>query len=282
MSAKVDVAPAAEQAEVKQGITLLIVDPQNDFHEGGSLAVPGANADAERVAKLIKEKGDIIDDIIVTMDSHHPLHIAHSCFWVNAEGKNPDPFTLLSKEDVEAGKWKTAMPEFEQWGKDYTTKLEASGKFKLCIWPEHCRVGSKGHNVVDVIQKELEDWGRRRFRHVHYVHKGENFRTEMYSVIKAEVPLADDPSTQENKVLLERLQKGSKVVICGQALSHCVNYTARDVAAAWPKERIADLVLLTDGASNVAGFEAAGKQFVEDVEKLGVTLSSVDNFIANN
>ena len=33
--------------------TLLIIDPQNDFHAGGSLAVPGADEDALRLAAWI-------------------------------------------------------------------------------------------------------------------------------------------------------------------------------------------------------------------------------------
>lgn len=53
------------------GTALLIVDPQNDFHEGGSLAVPGANEDAERIAKLITDHAQTLDELIVTLDSHH-------------------------------------------------------------------------------------------------------------------------------------------------------------------------------------------------------------------
>ena len=90
--------------------TLLIVDSQNDFHAGGSLPVPNAEKDAERIASLIKsslseESSLEIDRIVATLDSHHKLHIAHPCFWVSKEGKRPDPFTLISSEDVKAGKW---------------------------------------------------------------------------------------------------------------------------------------------------------------------------------
>ena len=35
-------------------VVLLIIDPQVDFHEGGSLAVTGAAADSERVVALIE------------------------------------------------------------------------------------------------------------------------------------------------------------------------------------------------------------------------------------
>lgn len=54
-----------------EGTALLIVDPQMDFHEGGSLAVPGAAADAERIARMIADNSRMIDEIVVTMDSHH-------------------------------------------------------------------------------------------------------------------------------------------------------------------------------------------------------------------
>ncbi len=50
---------------------LLIIDPQIDFHVGGSLAVPGAEEDSKRTAKFIIDNMSSIDDIYVTMDSHH-------------------------------------------------------------------------------------------------------------------------------------------------------------------------------------------------------------------
>jgi hypothetical protein len=67
------------------GTTLLIIDPQIDFHpEGGqgtpfyhaqgSLAVAGANEDSERTAKLILDNINDINEIIVTLDSHHVRH----------------------------------------------------------------------------------------------------------------------------------------------------------------------------------------------------------------
>eukprot|EP00597_Dinobryon_sp_UTEXLB2267_P010866 CAMPEP_0170100334 /NCGR_PEP_ID=MMETSP0020_2-20130122/1595_1 /TAXON_ID=98059 /ORGANISM="Dinobryon sp., Strain UTEXLB2267" /LENGTH=117 /DNA_ID=CAMNT_0010323207 /DNA_START=38 /DNA_END=388 /DNA_ORIENTATION=+ len=34
--------------------SLFIIDPQVDFHPGGSLAVPGANEDSQRIADMIK------------------------------------------------------------------------------------------------------------------------------------------------------------------------------------------------------------------------------------
>lgn len=56
------------------GTALLVVDPQLDFHEGGSLAVPGATADSERTAKFIAKHSEIIDELIITLDSHQVSH----------------------------------------------------------------------------------------------------------------------------------------------------------------------------------------------------------------
>jgi nicotinamidase/pyrazinamidase len=116
--------------------TLFIIDPQNDFHPGGSLAIPTANEDSSRISKLIMEHGDQIDDIIVSLDSHQKLHIAHSLFWVNAAGEHPPPFTPIPLAAVENGEWKTSQPKWQDWGLAYVKQLEANKRFTLLIWPE--------------------------------------------------------------------------------------------------------------------------------------------------
>lgn len=117
--------------------TLFIIDPQNDFHPGGSLAIPTANEDSSRISQLIKEHGNEIDDIIVSLDSHQKLHIAHSLFWVNSKtGKHPSPFTPIPLLSVENGEWKTSQPQWQEWGLAYVKQLEANKRFTLLIWPE--------------------------------------------------------------------------------------------------------------------------------------------------
>lgn len=77
--------------------------------------------------------------------------------------------------------------------------------------------------------------------------QGENNLTEMYSAIEAEVPLPEDPRTLTNFELVGGLKRAGKVIIGGQALSHCVNYTTRDLLRYWAPRDPADLVLLLDG-----------------------------------
>lgn len=59
---------------------LFIIDPQVDFHTG-SLKVPGAEEDSVRIAEMIKENMDSIDEIVISLDSHNRNHIAHAVFW---------------------------------------------------------------------------------------------------------------------------------------------------------------------------------------------------------
>ena len=70
-----------------------------------------------------------------------------------------------------------------------------------------------------------------------------------------------------------------QVAICGEAKSHCVNYSTRDLLSAWPEERASDIILLTDATSAVTGFEAAADKFESDMRAAGVTLATTTDFV---
>eukprot|EP00978_Attheya_sp_CCMP212_P032175 scaffold124175_cov49-Attheya_sp.AAC.4 len=281
--------------------TLLLVDVQNSFHPGGSLAIPTADEDAVRIATLIRSSSSSIDRIVATMDSHHKLHIAHPSFWVSGDdmGKHPDPFSLISTVDIISGKWKPrpdlVLPagdphvdpsifhgyeatvtsdgsnfDLTKYCIEYTRRLEAKGRFQLCIWPEHCLIGSNGHNIVSDVRAAMDEWSDATGRSVEFVHKGQNLLTEMYSALAAEVPVST--STSFNSILFESLRQSNTLLVCGQAMSHCVNYTLRDIVENWPTEERDKIFLLTDCASAVPEFEAAADIFMKDMKESGVNL----------
>lgn len=66
--------------------------------------------------------------------------------------------------------------------------------------------------------------------------------------------------------------------MCGQALSHCVNYTVRDIVEHWPKDEAGKLTVLSDCASSVPGFEEAGEVFVRDMREAGVNVETSETF----
>lgn len=289
----------------RTGTTLLLIDVQKDFHPGGSLAIPTADQDAERIAALIRTNADKIDRIVATMDSHQKLHIAHPGFWCpgpagNDKKKRPDPFTIISADDLVRGVWKprddlnlpedlstifdsSVFPNVEKLldpasGKldlnkyciEYARRLEEKGRFKLCIWPEHCLIGSPGHGLVISVLDAINEWSHKTGRSAEWVLKGQHLLTEMYSALAADVPVSKD--TAFNETLQSSLEQSDRLIVCGQAMSHCVNYTMRDIVNHWPKNEASKIELLTDCASPVPGFEDAAALFQKDMEQAGIKL----------
>lgn len=149
----------------------------------------------------------------------------------------------------------------------YTSRLEQKGRFQLTIWPVHCVEGTSGHEIVPNLAEAVAYWesktgkGRIVVKKVllvasHYVaclkgnvmsRQGQSCVTEMYSALQAEVPIDADSSTCFNEDLLSMLQSQQKVVIVGQALSHCVNFSTRDIVDKWAPLPMSNLVVITDG-----------------------------------
>ena len=196
-----------------QKTSIFIIDPQVDFHPGGSLAVPGADEDSQRIAHMIKKNKQFIHEIFVSMDSHYPTHIAHAIFWVNEKGEHPEPFTVIRYVDVKTGVWvpKENTSEVMEWCKKYIKALERKGRMKLTIWPPHCIIGSRGHCIVPAINEALQEWAAYSHRPVTYVLKGQNCRTEMYSALEAEVVDPWDSTTALNNDLLSMLRVSERV-----------------------------------------------------------------------
>ena len=253
-------------------IQLLIIDPQNDFCDlaGAALPVPGATADLQRVAALIERYGSQFSEIHVSLDSHHPLDIAHPVWWQNQSGEAPAPFTLITAAEVAGGVWRARDPAQQAVSLAYVTSLAERGRYQLVIWPEHCLIGSPGQAVEAGLLAALNQWGRQRLKTVHYVHKGSHPATEHYSAIQAEVPDTAEPATLPDQRWIARLAEADQILIAGEALSHCVASTVRDLAAVLGEAAISKLVLLTDCSSPVAGFEALGSQFIAEMTARGM------------
>ena len=255
---------------------LMIIDPQNDFHPGGSLGIDGANEDSARIASYIKANPNLIDEIFITLDSHHRLHIGHGVFWQDSDGNHPSPFTLIKSNDVEEGRWVPCDSSLLEYSLYYTKALEQRGRFVVCIWPEHCLIGTPGHAVVNELNEALQFWTETTMKTINYVMKGQNCMTEMYSAMQAEIPIPDDPSTCVDPVLITRLNMAEKLLICGEAKSHCVNYTMRDIVENWKGDN-ANLILLENCATSVPGFEKEGEIFVRDMKKEGCTVINIED-----
>ena len=70
-----------------------------------------------------------------------------------------------------------------------------------------------------------------------------------------------------NFTFIDKLKEFEHIIIVGEALSHCVANTVRDLSVYIPPYR---MIILTDCASNVAGFEQLGKDFINEYRAKGV------------
>jgi len=266
-------------------IELLIIDPQTDFCDPkGALYVPGAENDMLRLAAMVSRLKDKIDDIHVTLDSHHFVDIAHPIFWMNSQGQNPGPFTIISADDVRNGIWRTTNPQFQIRGKEYVETLEANGRYPLCIWPPHCLIGSWGYMVVPELFDVLVDW-EKQFAMVDYVTKGSNLWTEHYSAVQADVPDPSDPDTHLNMRIIETLQDADIILLAGEARSHCLANTVTDIADNFGEENIKKMILLEDATTDVGDppgttmFTDMGEAFVTNMKARGMQVSTTVDFL---
>jgi nicotinamidase-related amidase len=259
---------------------LIIIDPQNDFCDSkGSLFVGGADKDMNKLSKMINRIGHKLDDIHVTMDSHHLIDVAHPIMWIDSKGNHPTPFTIITVNDLKSGKWTTTNPMFQSRMISYCETLEKNSRYPLCIWPPHCLIGSWGHNIYPELYEAITKWEESCFAMVDYVTKGSNIWTEHYSAVQADVPDATDPGTMLNTRLIQTLQEADIILIAGEALSHCVANTIRDIANNFGEENIKKFLLLEDCCSSVTGFDQLGIDFIKEMTKRGMKISKSTEFM---
>ena len=274
---------------MRHNLHLLVIDPQNDFcdlpasylpalPDGGraapALPVAGAHADMQRLARLIDAGRDGIDGISVTLDAHHRLDVAHPTFWMDGDGRPVAPFTQITAADVRAGRWLPRNPGAFGRTLAYLEALEATGRYRLMVWPVHCEIGTWGQNVHADVRAAYNRWEERSLGIVDKIVKGTNPWTEHYSAVMAEVPDADDPATQLNVGFIDALLPADRVFIAGEAGSHCVKATTEHIAAQFGPARMDRLVLLTDCMSPVAGFEAQQDAFLRALLAQGAQVAT--------
>ncbi len=230
---------------------LLLVDVQNTFcipdYElfVGGRSGKGAVEDNIRLCEFIYQNLPHISKIACTLDTHTAMQIFHEVFWINEAGEHPVPLqTLITQADIEAGKWRVnpAVTEsvmgdqsqyewLKAYGEYYVETLTADGKYPLTIWPYHAMLGGIGHAVVSAVDEACFFHCVARKTEMHYEIKGRNPLTENYSVLSPEVLTDADGEIidKKNSEFLQTLLEYDRVVIAGQAKSHCVAWTVSDL-----------------------------------------------------
>ena len=248
----------------KFDVQVLIIDKQKDFcNPRGSLYVAGRSGtgaidDCDRASQWIYKNLGIIKEITTSLDTHYPIQIFFTSFWIGSDGKPLQSHTLIRlsaderrfenfrfgangievidgdvKPNPAIASWvcNGNYPFLIEYCKHYCRQLAKGGKYTLYLWPFHCEFGSPGYDLQGVIYEAVMFHAFTRQAPSHREAKGGHILSENYSVLSQEVMAYQDgsPLTQINAKFVSRLQKANMLVVFGEAASHCDKSTIEDV-----------------------------------------------------
>src|SRR5215212_5551921 len=226
---------------------LMLIDVQNTFcipefelYVGGRSG-RGAVEDNTRLCEFIYRNLGEITHITATLDTHKAMQVFHAIFFVDKDGNHPAPYTDIHVSELRDAQWKfnpalaaqfDIAPEYgQQMMIHYAEKLQKSGKYALTIWPYHAMLGGIGHSLVPVVEEAIFFHTMARLANPDVVIKGESPFTENYSVIGPEVltgPMDEVLGTHDQR-FIQQLHEFDRLIIAGQAKSHCVAWTVSDL-----------------------------------------------------
>jgi nicotinamidase-related amidase len=253
-------------AEDSFRLALLVVDVQNTF------CIPefelfvagrsgrGAVDDNRRLCEFVYRNLGAITQVLPSLDTHRAMQVFHAIWLVDDAGEHPEPYTLVSADDVASGRWKVNPAVAESLGYDYdylarelahyTRRLAEGGKYDLTIWPYHAMLGGIGHALVSAVEEAIFFHGVARSSQADFQVKGDETLTEHYSMLGPEVTEGPDgkPLGEKNEALIHKLLTFDAVAVAGQAKSHCVAWTIDDLLAS--ERRLAERIYLLEDCTS--------------------------------
>lgn len=252
------------------------IDIQQDFMDNGALGVPGAMQDVIRLGQFIYNNIEKISSIIVSLDTHEPAQIFHPYWWVDEAGNHPAPYTVIKPQDLTDSKWRAVIDP--ALSKHYVRQLEKTGK-QLIIWPYHCINGTTGWTLENQFSNIIHFMSVAADVPVEKICKGQNRHSEMYGIIRPEYSTHDSTNTK----LLEKIAEFDKIIIAGEAKSHCVLESIKQICEYYydKPELTRRIYVLTDCMSDIPGFEEYSQTAYKIlVSKYKINLvKSTDNFL---
>lgn len=255
-----NLAPAAKN---KERVLFLGIDVQQDFMDNGALGVPGAHGDVERMTQFIYNNMDKIANIAVSIDTHTPHQIFHPCWWIDENGNNPAPGTPISLVDLDSGKFRPVINPKKS--REYVEHLEKDGKKTLVVWSYHCLQGTSGAALENQFANMVYFHSVAKKAVTQRLVKGMDPLSEMYGIIRPEY----DTDNYINIEFLNKLEEYDKIVIAGEAKSHCVLESIKQILEYYANnpEITRKVYILEDCMSSIPSFETVTEQTFNDFKK---------------
>src|SRR6266487_6800687 len=259
-------------------IAVILVDYQHDFVDPtGTLYVPGSQQDVARFLTWFYANAHRITSLYASLDTHLPFQIFYSSWWKNPQtGEHPQPFTPITVDDVTNMRWVPIIQP--NWSIRYVHQLQEQARKDLMIWPYHTMEGTLGHMLVSPISEAIAWHSAARNTQPTYVVKGQTRRTEYYGIFGPEVFDPEDASSALNVALLEEIMSHHRVYIAGEAKSHCVLESTRQLVGHFANrpELLGRWNILRDCTSSVEhptiDFDALAEEEMAALKQMGVNL----------
>jgi nicotinamidase-related amidase len=134
-------------------------------------------------------------------------------------------------------------------------------------------MGSTGAAIVPALMKQVTAWARNG-NYYDVIIKGTNPLTEHFGAFRANVPIAGAPETQLNTSLIDKLKGFDRILLAGEAKSHCVANSVKQLFGY--ADIIQKLVILGDCMSNVPGFEQIAVPIYDEALQMGAKIINVN------
>lgn len=258
---------------------LIIVDAQNCFID--ELPIYGATLSPNFISEKINNNIQDIDYIAVIKDTHSKNEINNKINWINSTGHHPSDLDVINRYDIGVNWWPTSVSL--EYAKTYSDYLYKNNKEPIMMWPDHCILGTEGHNIINSIQNALNNWEKERNLKVIILEKGLNVYSEQYGILpEARFPIVlnDKNITLMTNEVIHILTTYSNITIIGDEYSHSVLPVLKDfyeISYDWLKLPVEHSPVINLNHNIIDEFQENTRNFLKWLGKKFGTL--IDDFI---
>jgi nicotinamidase/pyrazinamidase len=188
---------------------LLVIDVQNCFTSGGSLAVGGGDEVIPVINHLRAYHASLFDVVVLTQDWHCPDHVSFA-----SQHPGYSPFELVNLTYLDTGELCLSNVSGSSYAVNCTGSTAPTIELTQVLWPDHCVIDTADAQIRSSLVRDPSDI---------VVRKGYHCQIDSYSGFYDNGHIM---ATELHKTLQQR--NVTTLYIVGLATDYCVYYTAKD------------------------------------------------------